>query len=256
MVTLLMQCVVAILTIVFGVVALRASRFVPAGSDLHREAWWVTGAVFTILGISTFLQLCIGAPWAYFSGAGSPVYEAYMVVMPIGNHSRGVLVVAYGAMMAGLGLVHARFSQRLGAFVFVTSFAAMAAGALVGWREGPLVQVTHWTATAISDSAELIFLLAALFIGVVWNTTDRLLWIALVIFTAHELFDVAWYSALAWSDVPGAWRPSPTYIHLYASVAYLLMIVLADRRIRLARRGVRVPGLIELPERATSSMLG
>jgi hypothetical protein len=256
MLTLLMQCLVAILTIVFGIVALQAARRVPGRSDLHRDAWWLTGAVFTILGISTFLQLCIGAPWAYFSGVGTPVYDAYIRVAPIGNHSRGFLVLAYGAMMAGLTLIRRAFPRHFGTLVFVTSFAAMSAGAFVGWREGPLVQVTHWTATAISDSAELIFLLAALFIGVVWNTTDRLLWVALVIFTAHELFDVAWYSALAWSDVPGAWRPSPTYIHLYASVAYLLMIVLAVRRVRLARKGIKVPGLIELPERATSSMFG
>jgi hypothetical protein len=256
MLTLLMQCLVAILTIVFGVVALQAARRVPGRPDLHRDAWWLTGFVFTILGISTFLQLCIGAPWAYFSGVGTPVYDAYMRIAPIGNHSRGFLVVAYGAMMAGLTGIHRRFPRHLGTFVFVTSFAAMTAGALVGWREGPLVQVTHWTATAISDSAELIVLLAALFIGVVWNTIDRLLWVALVIFTVHELFDVAWYSALTWADVPGAWQPSPVYIHLYASVAYLLMIFLTDRRIRLARKGVKVPGLIEFPERPTSSMLG
>ncbi|MEW5929795.1 MAG: hypothetical protein AB1941_20260 [Gemmatimonadota bacterium] len=236
--------------------ALSTARRIPGSPELHQAAWWLTGTVFTILGISTVLQLCVAAPWAYFAGKGTPVFDAYLRLSPIGNHSRGFLVVAYGAMLAGIGRLAPARRPPFRTAVVLASFAAMIVGAWVGWKEGSLVRSTHYTATAIYDSTELIFLLAGLFIGVVWNTTDRLLWIAVVIFTVHELFDVVWYSALAWSDVPNAWRPPTKYIHLYASVAYLLMIFLANRRMRLARKGVRVPGLLEFPQRAAGSMIG
>jgi hypothetical protein len=255
-VTLAMQCVVAVLTVVFGIMALRVAHATRRNPVHHRAGWLLTGIVFTILGFSTAIQNFVAAPWAYFAGEGAPAFELYIRYSPAGNHSRGFLVVAYAMMMVGLAGIWRVAHRHFVGVVVGLSLAAMSLGAVVGWREGPLVQVTHWTATAISDSAELIFLLGALFIGVVRNTIDRLLWIALMIFTVHELLDVAWYSALAWSDVPGAWSPPTVYLHMYASVAYMLMIVVVARRIRLARQGVKVPGLIELPERATRSMLG
>lgn len=256
MVTLAMQCVVAVLTLVFGITALRVAHAARESPAYHRAGWLLTGIVFTILGLSTAIQNCVAAPWAYFAGEGTPVYDLYIRYSPVGNHSRGFLVVAYAMMMVGLAGLWRGARRHFGAAVVAASLVAMTVGAVVGWREGPLVQVTHWTATAISDSAELLFLLGALFVGVIWNTTDRLLWIALVIFTVHELLDVVWFSALAWSDVPGAWYPSTVFLHGYASVAYLLMIGVAARRVRLARDGVSVPGLVETPPRATSSMLG
>jgi hypothetical protein len=256
MLTLFMQCLVAILTVVFGVMALDAARRMPNAPEMHREAWWLTGCVFTILGISTALQLCVGAPWAYFSGKGTLAWDLYLRVSPIGNHSRGFLVVVYGAMLAGIGWISQVRRPPFRTLVVLASFAAMLVGGFVGWKEGYLVRATHYTATAISDAAELIVLLVALFIGVVWNTTDRLLWVALVIFTVHELFDVAWYSALAWADVPGAWRPPPVYIPPLC-LRGLPRDDLPDAPPHPARaKGEQVPGLIELPERATSSMLG
>ncbi len=254
MVTLWMQCVVAILTVLWGFLAVQVWRRIPTAPELHRASWALTGWVFTILGISTTIQLGIGAPWAYFSGEGSTVYELYLRLSPIGNHSRGFLVIAYGVMLAGLPWIWRVARHRFFAVVLLASCAAMTVGALVGWVEGPLVQVIHWTATAIFDSVELMLLLLALFVAVVWNTTDRLLWVALAIFAVHEMLDVAWYSALAWSDVAGAWSPKPRYIHMYASLAYLLMIIVSVRRMRLADKEVEVGGFIEPPDRIATSL--
>jgi hypothetical protein len=255
MATLILQCVVAVLTLVFGVAALRVGTELRGSPRLHHAAWVVTGVVFTILGISTAIQNCVAAPWAFFAGAGTPVYDTYIRFSPMGNHSRGLLIVAYGAMMVGLMVFCRGAKGRLVRLSVGVSFLAMALGAYIGWKEGPLVRATHYTAMAVSDSAELLFLMGALFVAVIWNTTDRLLWLALVIFTVHELLDVGWYSALAWAGIPGAWSPSPLYLHLYASVGYLLMTVIAVRRANLARRGVRVPGLLEPPAQATPSLL-
>lgn len=256
MTTLFLQCVVAILTLAFGVMALRVARRVPGAPELHRATWLLTGVVFTVLGINTAFHNVIAAPWAFFAGKGSPELDLYMQFSPIANHSRGFLMLAYGAMMAAIIPVSRAAGQRLGALTVLVAIAFMAVGAVLGFREGYLTRATHYTATTITDAAGLIFLLVALFLGIVRNTTDRLLWVGLVIFTVHELLDIPWFSAMAWADVPGAWRPSAKYIHLYASVAYLLMIFVAERRIRLARKGVRVPGLLEFPQRAVGSMIG
>lgn len=250
-----MQCVVAVLTLVFGVKALAVGRLVSTESALHKAAWSLSGYVFVALGISSVLQLCIGAPWAYFAGQGSSAYDLYLLLSPIGNHSRGILVVAYGAMMVALVWAARMPRGRFTALALCVTLAAMVLGGLLGWREGSLVRARHYTAMAISDSAELILLFAALLVGVIWNTTDRLLWLALVIFTVHELFDVTMYSALAWGGVPGAWRPSPMYIHLYASVAYAAMITIAVRRARLAGRGVKVSGLLDPPAKPPASLI-
>ena len=56
MITLVLQCAVALLTPAFGVLALRAARTV-GSAGVHRSAWWLTGVVFTILGISTALHV-------------------------------------------------------------------------------------------------------------------------------------------------------------------------------------------------------
>lgn len=256
MTTLLLQCLVAVLTLAFGVMALAVARRAGGAPELHRAAWVLTGTVFTILGINSAIHNCIAAPWAYFAGKGSPELELYMQFSPAGNHSRGFLMLAFGAMMIGIVSVSRLAGRHVGAFAVVVGVASMIVGGVVGLREGNLVRATHYTATAVTDAAELILLLVALFVGIVWNTTDRLLWGALVIFTVHEMLDVPWFSAMAWADVPGAWRPSARFIHLYASVAYLLMIVVTERRLRLARKEVPVPGLFEFPQRAVGSMLG
>ncbi len=256
MTTLLLQCLVAVLTLAFGMMALEVARRAPDAPELHRAAWVLTGTVFTILGINSAIHNCIAAPWAYFAGKGSAELKLYMLFSPVANHSRGFLMLAYGAMMIGIVRVSRLAGRHVGRLAVLVGVVSMIVGGVVGFREGSLIRATHYTATTVTDAAELILLLGALFVGIVWNTTDRLLWGALVIFTVHELLDVPWFSAMAWADVPGAWRPSPRYLHLYASVAYLLMIVATDRRIRLARRGVRVPGLFEFPQRAVGSMLG
>lgn len=256
MTTLFLQCVVAILTLVFGVAALRVAGRVPGAPELHRATWLLTGVVFTMLGISTAFHNVVAAPWAFFAGRGSPELALYMQFSPIANHSRGFLMLAYGVMMAAIVPLSRAAGQRLAVFAVLVGIAFMAVGAVLGFQEGSLTRATHYTATTITDAAGLIFLLAALFLGIVRNTTDRLLWVGLVIFTVHELLDIPWFSAMAWADVPGAWRPSAKYIHLYASVAYLLMILVAERRVRLARKGVRVPGLLEFPQRAVGSMIG
>lgn len=256
MATLVMQCVVAVLTLAFGLVAVRVAFKVPSNPELPRAAWLVTGIVFTVLGISTAVHNCIAAPWAYLSGPGTPAYELFLRWSPVGNHSRGLVVVAYGMIMAGLVVVRRVVRGHYTAATLGVSAVAMTLGGMVGWREGPLVRSTHYTAMAVSDAAELILLFSALLVGVIWNTTDRLLWVSLVIFTVHELFDVTLYTALAWGGVPGAWRPRAVYIHLYASIAYLVMIGLALRRAKLASRGAPVPGLLDLPAQAKEPLMG
>ena len=83
-----------------------------------------------------------------------------------------------------------------------------------------------------------------------------LLWGALALYSLHLAWNAIWYSALAWLNTPGAWSPNPVFLPLYMTVAYLAMVLLAYRRLVLARRGTHVPALLEPLSQRRPSLIG
>ncbi len=241
--TLFIQALGAALQLLFGILALAAVRHREGFLPVRREAWWLTGATFTLLGAIQLVHTGIGAPWAYFSGPGTAVYEAYLRWSPVGNHSRGVLIIGFGVVL--LLLV---WRQRLNCFRQL-AVAALLLGTLLGgiggWLEGSWIEARHYTLLAIGDTLQLIVISAALIVALSTRALDQHLWLCLSLYILMLALNVGWYSGLAWWNVPDAWVPNPLFMQMYRQVAYLGMLAFVLRRLVLARRAVQVPALTD-----------
>lgn len=241
--TLFLQALGAALQLLFGILALAAARHRDAFLPVRREAWWLTGAAFTLLGAIMLVHNLIGAPWAYFSGPGTGVYEVYLRWAPVGNHSRGLLVVGYGVLLLLLA-----WRQRLAGFRPLAVAALLLAallGAIAGWLEGSLIEARHFTLLATGDTVQLMVIGAVLIVALWTRALDEHLWLCLSLYALMLALNVGWLSALAWWDAPGAWVPNSWHMQLYRQVAYLGMLGFVLRRLALARQGVHVPALTD-----------
>lgn len=240
---LLLQGLTGSLALLFGILALAVARHSKAFLPVRRDGWWLTGVVFTVLGFLQSVQGVIAAPWAYLSGPGTAVYEAYLRSAPVGNHSRGVLIIVFAALLPLL----ARHKNSAGfrPVVVAVLLLGLLLGGLAGWLEGTLLPARHYTWLATSNTVQLVVLSAALLHALWARTLDEHLWICLIVYDLMQALHVGWLSALAWWDVPGAWVPNTMHIMLYSSVVQLVMVGFALRRLTLAQRGVRVPALTD-----------
>ncbi|HEV2126862.1 MAG TPA: hypothetical protein VGW38_29265 [Chloroflexota bacterium] len=241
--TLFLQALGAALQLLFGILALATARHQDAFLPVRREAWWLTGATFTLLGAIMLVHTAIGSPWAYFSGPGTTVYEVYLRWSPVGNHSRALLIVGFGVLL--LLLV---WRQQLAHFrqlaVAVLLLAALLGG-IAGWLEGSLIEARHFTLLAIGDTLQLMVISAALLSALWLRMVDEHLWLCLSLYALMLALNVGWYSAMAWLDVPGAWVPTSMHMQMCRQVAYLGMLAFVLRRLVLARRGVQVPAFTD-----------
>lgn len=245
MTTLVLQASVALLRIVFCLLALLIARRM-AGDPRHRGAWLITGVVLGVYSLNNLVQVTF-ATVAYLVGPEHRLYEMYMGFAPVGNHSRTLLVfVLYGALvwLALRGpLTAVRWGVVLGA-----ALLAMLAGALLGWSEGPLDIARHFPATAMLDIIGFVALGTVLLLLMVRDTVDRFLWFSLATYGFTSIIGVLYLSAMAWFYTPGSWTPPNWQIQLWRAVLALVMVGLAARRLRLARRGKPVRGLLPRSE--------
>ncbi|HEV2149962.1 MAG TPA: hypothetical protein VGR37_21370 [Longimicrobiaceae bacterium] len=248
-----LQSAMAFATVAFAVAALLAARQT-GGRSFHTVAWLVTGVAFLLEGISSTLQSS-GAIWAVVEGPGSAVYEAYLRWSTVGNLGRSFLKIGLGFALLLLPLGGRFSARRQTAIAVAWFFLFLALGSILGLRDGP-VQARHFSLVAVLDTVEMIVTWAALFGAISWNSIDRLLWVALALNGVRQALNVIWTSALAWVDMPGAWAPSPALMQFYACVTLAIMTGLAVWRLRLTRRGVNVPGLLEPSAQAAPSLLG
>ncbi|HEX2190845.1 MAG TPA: hypothetical protein VHG51_18200 [Longimicrobiaceae bacterium] len=224
------------------------------GTRVHRLAWQLTGFTFVVGGTSMVLQTGIFAPWAYFAGRGTPVYDAFLRWNPALTQSRTFLVIGLGVVLSLLPLI-GRYERGVVRLAVAFLLAAMAAGGVFGWLEGAYVSTRFYPSTAVANLLELIALFAALFVALTADTMDRHLWLALAVYSVSIGLNVIVYSALAWIRVEGVWSPSPRFVQFFLVAAHATMLGLALRRLQLARRGVRVGSLLEPPLREPISVL-
>jgi hypothetical protein len=241
--TLFLQGLAAFLVLLFGILALAVARHQDAFLPVRREAWWLIGAAFTLLGLLQSVQGVIAAPWAYFSGPGTAVYEVYLRWAPVGNHSRGLLVVVFAVLLPLLA--QRQPLPRLRELAVVALLLGVLVGGFGGWVEGTLLQERHYTWLATSNTVQLMVLSAALLHALWIRTMDEHLWLSLFAYNLMQALHVGWLSALVWENVPGVWTPSPTYIMLYSAALQMVMLAFVLRRLALARRGVQVPALTD-----------
>ena len=243
MITILLQNLAAALMLTFGTLAYRTATY-SAFSHVQRNMWRLTGMAFLISGIINAFHKS-WATWAFIVGAGTDVYTSYLQWTPALNYSRTFLgfmfaVLLFVLVRSGGEATTRRWLILTGALLF-----AAVMGGIVGILEGPHSTSRHYSTIALYDTLLMLALFSALLIAHVNHAMDRHLWISITIFAVVGGFNVIWLSALAWFDVPGAWSPRPWQTQLYSVLALLAMTALAYRRFLLARRGVRVPALLE-----------
>jgi len=242
--TLLAQISTSALLLVFGLVALLVARRLPIQEGIPRSAWYLSGTVFAAMAGSMAVQ-DIAAVRAFFSGVESPFYDGYLRWSPVANHGRTFFAFAFHLVLLVLSLRHSVPTKRFWLFVSAGLICFLLLGGVVGWREGTMLSRVHYSFTAVFDAAALFLLLGALFVALMRNAMDWVLWSSILLYSLVLGLGVIWHAALAWIRVPGAWAPSPLSLHVFRSVMIVCMVGLAIFRFHRLRNGIAVLGLFE-----------
>jgi hypothetical protein len=242
-----LQTAVALLGFLFGVQALGVTRALSGTRAAHHAAWELTAVGFLVAGVSSVVWSAF-AVWAVAAGPGSAAWNGSVTWMPVGNYGRSVAKAMLALLLCCIPWLAGLTPRARGAASLGSLLAMFAAGGVYGYLEGPLRSGTHFSIYAVFQTAELILLLAALFIAVLQSSMDRWLWAILAIYGVRQALNALSVSALAWLGIPGRWALSPMVVHLMGVASYLMMMALAHRRLQLARRRVAVPGMFDLPK--------
>lgn len=248
MITVTCQLVVGLLAVVFGLSALQVADLERRSSALQRMSWKVAGAGF-VLGGASGTVMNVWAAWAFLAGPGSAVWNEYLRWAPSWNHGGAFLKACLGCALVVAAVGRREPGPGFLRRTLAVLVAALFAGGVAGWIEGPLDGSVHFTNAAIFETVELIAMFAALLTSLFRDSMDRLLWIALTIYTVRQALNAILWMALAWARVPGAWVPKPVTLQLFGIVSYGVMLALSYRRVTLARRRVPVGTLLEPPAR-------
>jgi hypothetical protein len=241
-ITLVLQSVCTLLLAAFTALALLvARRLRPEHGDSH-AAWLVVGVVFSVYVLDKAVQEVFGV-WAYFAGPEAPVFKFYLQLLTIADHSRTLLIfVLYGSLLA------LPFRHRLGGrarWIFLSAIAAaLAAGALLGWAEGPFEPSLHLTRTAEIDTAGFIVLGSTLLFLMFKTDVDRFVWFSVAMYGFTSVLGVLFLSNIAWIKIVD-WTPTPWSMQLMRCFFAAVMVAAAWRRYRLAVEGRRVPPMLE-----------
>jgi hypothetical protein len=250
MLTALLQLLVAVLIVAFAAVALAVGRRAATSAPSRRAAWTVAGAAFLFHGANMMAQAAF-AVTALVAGPGEPAYRAYMAVAPAMNHSRTVALLAFFGTLLALPYVAERTRWFVPAAVAAVLLGA-AAGAAGGVLDGRLGERSHYLSLVSLDSVELVFVLGVLFLLLVRDAVDRLLWLALAVYALSLALNILFVSPVGLRALVGGWAPPGWSMQAYRAVLRTAMLAIALRRWSAARRGTDVPALFEpLNRRAT-----
>lgn len=252
MYTILFQILLTLLLLAFGVMGVLIARYSSVG-PVPRGAWLLTGVTFLLYSLSNVLQ-DVGGTWAYLAGAGTPVFDAYMRYTPAANHSRTFEIFAFCLAMLGYTMVPGLRTAKGMRLLMGAITAGLVLGGFYGWLEGAFSLQSHYTTVAMLDVVELILLLSTLFAMLVNNTADRLLWFALGAHSFSVALNILWMLGLR--SVGVGWAPAPITMAIYRAVLAAVVVSIAVTRLRRARRGIPVPGLLESSPRAAPAQFG
>lgn len=245
MLTLVLQSVITVLILVLAYASVRVYRAsVPSAPVEHRAAWLLAGTAFAMHGVDKAVHEVLGG-WAYATGPETAPYTRFVALSPAFNHSRTLLLLAFCLLLAHFSIRRVEFSERRYRAWVGVLLAAGAAGAVMGLAEPRLTALTHFTAVAQWDVIELVVLLVTLFLALLGNRIDRILWFLLSVYAISLAFNVLWFAAFSRADDPAAWVPQPWLLQACRSVLYAVMAALALYRLSQANRGRPVRGLTE-----------
>jgi hypothetical protein len=237
--TLILQTASAVGAVPIGILSMMIGRR-STGARIHRQAWLLVGWTFLVLGGIGSLQAVLSI-WAASAGTGAAIWSQYLVWAPGMNYARGLITPAFAVGLILLALP--RGERRLRAYLPFAFGVAVALGLVVGHLEGPLGATNHFSRQAVLTAGTVIVLFAALLLAAATDAVDRLLWLAVTIFTIKQALSVSLLSILAWMAFDSAIRPVTFYAMHATALGLVLLLVL--RRYQLARQHREVPALFE-----------
>lgn len=251
MLILLLQSLLNVPKLACGILALLVARQIPRDGSRPLSPWRLVGIAFCVSAACGVVQ-SVGAAWAVAAGPSSAPYELYLRIAPAANHSRAFLAITLGAVLALLPWVMRLRARET--HLLVLLLVGMSLGAWAGWAEGPLTRA-HTAAIARNDMVEMWVMLSAVLVGLVFRSLDRLLWVFLLLYALRQSWNAIWFSAFGWA-APAGWVPSQATYEIAGIAAWMAMCLLAYHRLRLARRGIPVPALLEPFRSRDDSIMG
>lgn len=242
MITWSLQFATSLLFLAVGILGLAIARRLGA-AGAYRHGWVLTGLAFTAHGANFAVQNLWGVA-AMSAGRESGTMTAYLRIAPAFNHSRTFLLLGFCGLLIYLAARRDRLPRRFTPAAAGVLAAGLAVGFAIGVSEGRIVGA-HFSIVARWDAVELLLLLGTLFYVLQRNAIDRFNWGLLAAYGFMLALNVVSLAALAFIDTPETWSPSPRYVHLYRLVLLAVMLGFTVRRYLLARRGERVPGLMD-----------
>jgi len=238
---LALQLLVPALILGFGLMALRVAAAPRRGE--RTLVWFMAGVAYTLDGGLALLH-GVAATIAFFV-PGTPLFRAYLALTPPANDARNLLVLGFAA---GLGWVLLlRRPAPSGRTMVAVALGLMAVGFVAGFAEPPLEQQhgDHLSVISLAGAATAVLFFASLYRGMVRESVDWLLWIALALYAAQEALSSNIQTVLAWAGFGGAWAPRVDSMMWAGLVSAAVMVACSVRRLAIARAGGEAPGLIE-----------
>lgn len=244
MFTMGLQLLVTALLLSFGVLSLVIAGRAAFQKPFHKVFWTLAGAGFVTHGTLQATQNLWGS-LAMAAGGTSATMATYLRWVPAFNHSRTFLWLAFSGIMVWMARRDTLPGPRAWGATALALAVGLLVGALLGYHEGSLLASTHYTRVALLDALELVVLLGVLFVALVSGRVDRHLWGALAVFATMVALNIVWYAAMSMIDDKRVWTPAPWMMSAYRVVPTAVMVAIGARRLQLARRGIKVPSLLD-----------
>jgi hypothetical protein len=244
MLTFALQVVGCLLLLITGAAALAVGLRARVGDTYHLAAWRATGVTFLLEGISVSAQNAFGGA-ALHAGSTSAVMQAYFVMLPVFNHSRTFMVTEALLALAWLGVHRAPVTGRFWSALAALLCIGTVVGAAIGFHEGPFTRTGHVPAVAGWDLMELLVILPVLFLLLVTNRIDRLLWALLGAYAASLALGIFWFLMLG--QIAPGWTPTNWSRVAVQDLLYVGMAVSGLARWGAARAGRNVHGMLGPP---------
>ena len=205
----------------------------------------MAGVTFTVDGALALVHslVCVAAA---FVPQESSFFRAYLRFTPAANDARNLLVLGF-AVGLGWVLLLRRPAPPARAIVATAGVLALA-GFVAGLAESPFEQqrgAGHMGVLSLAGAATSLLLFAALYRGMVRETIDWLLWIALALYATDQAISSNIQTVLAWAGFGNAWAPSFRSMMWVGLASGSAMLVCSVRRLALVRSGEEAPGLLE-----------
>lgn len=237
--SLTLQLVFSLLTLSFGVVALRVAP--EPGRSVRLGAWYLTGATFALNGALALIS-AVMAVRAAFASPTSRVMDYWLHYEPIANDARAFSVFGFALALAW-AMLHQRRAPALRAVA--TSLAVLLViGSVVGVLEGTYEAPKQFAVMSVLSTASVVSLFVALYAGLVQNSMDWHLWAALGTYAVREATNTVVGVAVVVGLLSDAWMPTPRTILWVGSLSMAIMIAFTMIRLGWAR-GVEPPALLE-----------